>query len=79
MNLASIIKDQFVCGLQKGKIFDRICEEELTVSYEDLSKIALSKKFIEKNESSVHKFVPQNFNPTHNETTRCNFAMRNHP
>lgn len=54
-NLNNIIKDRFICGLQKGKIFDRICEEDLNVSYEDILKIALSKEIIEHNQSSVNK------------------------
>lgn len=45
-DLAGIIKDRFVCGLLETKIFDRICEEKTSVSYEDLLKIALSKELL---------------------------------
>lgn len=45
-NLNEIMKDQFISGLFEGKIFDRICEEELTASYEDVLKIALCKEII---------------------------------
>ena len=69
-NLAGNIKDRFVCGLLKGKIFDRICEEELTVSYEDLLKIALSKELIEKDEISVNKFVAKSINSVHKKTSK---------
>lgn len=54
-NLNTILMDRFICGLLKGKVFDRICEEEITVSYEQILKIALSKELIEKDESSIHK------------------------
>lgn len=49
-NLDRIIKDRFICGLSDKKIFERICEEELSQSYETILKIALRKEvFVERN------------------------------
>lgn len=45
-NLNEILKNQFISGLIGGKIFDRICEEDVTTSYEDILKIALYKEII---------------------------------
>lgn len=47
-DLNIILKDQLISGLLKGEIFDRICEEEVMISYEDIMKIALSKECIVK-------------------------------
>lgn len=69
-NLANNIKDRFVCGLLKGKIFDRICEEKLTVTYEELLKIAMSKELILKDESSVNKFVSKNVHSNHKRSSK---------
>ncbi|XP_031339506.1 uncharacterized protein K02A2.6-like [Photinus pyralis] len=44
-NLKSVLRDKFVCGLQKGKIRDRLCEEKPgEVTLEKLMEIALSKE-----------------------------------
>lgn len=41
--LTSILKDRFISGLVSGPVFDRIAEEEPTISLEDVVNIAVSK------------------------------------
>lgn len=41
--LTSILKDRFISGLANGPVFDRIAEEQPTISLEDVVKIATTK------------------------------------
>jgi len=42
-DLTTILKDRFVSGLVSGPVFDRIAEEEPTISLEDVVNIAVTK------------------------------------
>lgn len=43
-DLNKILRDKFVCGLTKGAIFERLCDEKADVSIEDCLKIAMTKE-----------------------------------
>lgn len=43
-SLTSILTDKFVCGLKKGKVLDRVCEEPATSSLDKLKAVAVSKE-----------------------------------
>ncbi|KAJ8931657.1 hypothetical protein NQ314_015372 [Rhamnusium bicolor] len=42
--LEEILKDKFITGLKKGKILDRLCEEEATKKVQELLEIAVKKE-----------------------------------
>ncbi|KAJ8915535.1 hypothetical protein NQ315_012418 [Exocentrus adspersus] len=43
-NLNDILRDKFVAGLRRGRILDRVCEEEHTASLETIVQTALKKE-----------------------------------
>ncbi|XP_049542458.1 uncharacterized protein LOC125955367 [Anopheles darlingi] len=43
-NLNEMVKNMFVVGLRRGPVFDRICEEEISATYDQLVKLAMKKE-----------------------------------
>ncbi|KAJ8914896.1 hypothetical protein NQ315_016048 [Exocentrus adspersus] len=43
-NLDSILKDRLMSGLRSGKILDRLCEEEITKSLNDMVRLGMQKE-----------------------------------
>ncbi|XP_050507436.1 uncharacterized protein K02A2.6-like, partial [Diabrotica virgifera virgifera] len=42
--LNNVLKDKFVCGVRKGPVLDRLCEEDHTTTLEHLYELALRKE-----------------------------------
>ncbi|XP_043466332.1 uncharacterized protein K02A2.6-like [Leptopilina heterotoma] len=57
--LEAILKDKFISGLCEGRIRERLCEEEVTKSLNDLKEIALNKELsLQEVEVNKMKFIP---------------------
>ncbi|KAJ8973985.1 hypothetical protein NQ317_017360 [Molorchus minor] len=60
--LEEVLKDKFVTGLRRGKILDRLCEEEATKTMQELLEIAVKKEASAREQTEeVHKI---SFNET---------------
>ncbi|XP_037047663.1 uncharacterized protein LOC119082294 [Bradysia coprophila] len=46
--LTQVLRDKFVCGLSKGPVFDKVCEQNATESFETLVEVALKKELADK-------------------------------
>ncbi|KAJ8969836.1 hypothetical protein NQ317_005286 [Molorchus minor] len=66
--LEEVLKDKFVTGLRRGKILDRLCEEEATKTMQELLEIAVKKEASAREQTEeVHKI---SFNETQKEKKR---------
>lgn len=59
-NLDEILKDKFVSGLQKGKVQDRLCEEDETKAYSEFLTLAQKVESSVVNQQSELNFVKRN-------------------
>lgn len=58
-SLKGILRDKFICGLTRGPIFERMCEQELTVSIDDCVKLAQAKEVSLPGAADCHKIHRQ--------------------
>lgn len=51
--LKEVLRDKFVCGLRRGPVFDKLCEQKSTDSFEELVKVALIKELAVKERTAT--------------------------
>ncbi|XP_063933135.1 uncharacterized protein K02A2.6-like isoform X2 [Zophobas morio] len=62
-DLGNVLKDKFVCGMRKGPIRDRLCEEKPSKSLENLLEIALARETTIKADKEINLVRKERWNP----------------
>ncbi|KAJ8931364.1 hypothetical protein NQ314_015731 [Rhamnusium bicolor] len=74
--LEEILKDKFITGLKKGKILDRLCEEEATKKVQELLEIAVKKEASAKEQTEeIHKIKEDKQNGCENLDSISMFSL----
>lgn len=72
-DLTKILRDRFICGLQKGPLFDRICEEGSDITIDKCLEIVRSKEMV--TEKAFCNKITQQKNVTFSKKPASNLSI----
>lgn len=75
--LSSVLVDKFITGINSAQIFDRLCEEDETITLARAKEIAVRKEITTKNRTTELNKINTNRSNTHTQQEQQRFNRQN--